>query len=393
MEAEFYQSIVEHLPVGVLILHLEDRTAASTFCIVYANQASETLLGIPRQRFLHKYLVEALPASLATLAPEIYRDVLHQQGIRDLGIIYYNGDDIRGYFRVEVSALADDTVLLILHNVSEQKRIEEERRQTALALEIYNRKLEASNRELEEFAYVASHDLQEPLRKIMAFGDRLHSKYGNVLDEVGQDYLLRMQNAAARMQTLISDLLNLSRISTRGQPFEKVDLHFIVADVLRDLETAIEQQAGTIDIGPLPVIAADPVQMRQLFQNLIGNALKFHQPSVAPVVKISSQLVQEPTAPYPVYAIEVADNGIGFEEKYGTRIFQPFQRLHGARSYEGTGMGLAICRRIVERHGGVISTRSQPGVGTTFMITLPAAHPGSEDLINERQKASSGVIP
>lgn len=385
MEAEFYQSIVEHLPVGALVLHLEDSASAGTFRIAYANQASETLLGIPRQQFMHKSLGEALPASLATPLPEIYRTVLQQKAIQDLGDIYYNGDGIQGYFRVQVSALSDDTILLVLHNVSEQKRVEEERRQTALALEIYNRKLEASNRELEEFAYVASHDLQEPLRKIMAFGDRLRSKYGMVLDEVGQDYLLRMQNAAARMQSLISDLLNLSRISTRGQPFEAVDLHLIVADVLRDLETAIEQQRGIINIGDLPVITADPVQMRQLFQNLLGNALKFHRPGVAPVIKISSQLVQEPTAAYPVYWLDIGDNGIGFDEKYVTRIFQPFQRLHGAQSYEGTGMGLAICRRIVERHGGVISAKSQPGVGTTFRITVPAGHPTRAEPSQERQ--------
>lgn len=385
MEAEFYQSIVEHLPVGALVLQLEDQAATGTFRIVYANQASETLLGIPRQHFLHKSLCEALPASLVTPLPAISRTVLQQRATQDLGDIYHSGAGIQGYFRVQVSALSADTVLLVLHDVSKQKHIEEERKQTALALEIYNRKLEASNRELEEFAYVASHDLQEPLRKIMAFGDRLRSKYGAVLDEVGQDYLLRMQNAAARMQSLITDLLNLSRISTRGHPFETVDLHSIVADVLRDLETAIEQQGGAIDIGTLPVIVADPVQMRQLFQNLIGNALKFHRPGVAPVIKISSQFSHEPTAAYPVYWIDIADNGIGFDEKYGTRIFQPFQRLHGARSYEGTGMGLAICRRIVERHGGVIHAKSQPGVGTTFRIILPAAHSMNEELSQERR--------
>lgn len=388
MEAEFYQSIVEHLPVGVLGLQVDlaDHTAANTFRIVYANQATEMLLGIPRQYFLHKSLGEALPASLTIPSPEIYREVLHQQTIRDLGDIYYNGDGIQGYFRMQVSALSDDTVLLVLHNVSEQKRIEEERKQTALALEIYNRKLEASNRELEEFAYVASHDLQEPLRKIMAFGDRLRSKYGMVLDEVGQDYLMRMQNAAARMQSLISDLLNLSRISTRGHPFEQVELQSIVTDVLRDLETTIERQGGSVNVGTLPTIAADPIQMRQLFQNLIGNALKFHQPGVAPIVNIHSQLVQEQTAAYPIYLIAVTDNGIGFEERYIDRIFQPFQRLHGAQSYEGTGMGLAICRRIVERHGGVISAQSQPGVGTTFIVSLPAAQPINDETTDEPDK-------
>lgn len=379
MEAEFYQNIVDHLPVGVFVLQVEDHAIPSNFRFIYANPASETLLGVPRQRFVGTSLLEALPTALTTALPEIYQEVLHEQTIRDLGDITYNGDGIQGYFRMQISALSADTILLVLHNVSEQKRIEEERKQTALALEIYNRKLEASNRELEEFAYVASHDLQEPLRKIMAFGDRLRSKYTTVLDDGGRDYLLRMQNAAARMQSLISDLLNLSRISTRGQPFEVVDLHAIVTDVLRDLETTIEQHGGTVEVSTLPTLAADPVQMRQLFQNLIGNALKFHEDGTAPFVKITSRLEHGANAAYPSYTIAIADHGIGFEEKYVDRIFQPFQRLHGAQRYEGTGMGLAICRRIVERHGGVIRATSQPGLGATFTISLPALQPTTEE--------------
>lgn len=380
MEAEFYQSIVDHLPVGVFVVQseehaLEEHAVPSNFRFLYANPAIETLLGLPRQRFVGKSLREAWPTVLTTALPEIYQAVLHEQTLRDLGEITYNGEGVHGYFRVQISALSADAILLVLHNVSEQKRIEEERKQTALALEIYNRKLEASNRELEEFAYVASHDLQEPLRKIMAFGDRLRSKYSTLLDEGGRDYLLRMENAAARMQSLISDLLNLSRISTRGQPFEQVDLQSIVTDVLRDLETTIEQQGGAVAVSTLPSLAADPVQMRQLFQNLIGNALKFHEPGTAPLIKVTAQFAHEPAAAYPVCVIAVADNGIGFEEKYVDRIFQPFQRLHGAHRYEGTGMGLAICRRIVERHGGVIRATSQPGLGSTFTISLPARQP------------------
>lgn len=383
MEAEFYQSIVDHLPVGVFVLQAEEQAGPSNFRFIYANPASETLLGIPRQRFIGKSLLEALPTALTTSLPEIYREVVHKQIIRDLGDIYYHGEGIQGYFRAQLSALSNDAILLVLHNVSEQKDIEEERKQTAIALEIYNRKLEASNRELEEFAYVASHDLQEPLRKIMAFGDRLRSKYSTVLDDVGRDYLLRMQNAAARMQSLISDLLNLSRISTRGQPFEPVDLQSIVTDVLRDLETTIEQQGGTVEVGTLPTLATDPVQMRQLFQNLIGNALKFHEAGSTPLVTITSQLEHGVHATYPRYTIAVADNGIGFDEKYIDRIFQPFQRLHGAQRYEGTGMGLAICRRIVERHGGAISATSQPGLGATFTVSLPAIQPTTEEAAGE----------
>lgn len=381
MHSEFYQSIVATLPVGVVILQLQNQADDSSFRFIYANEASETLLGIPLHMLIDKTLAEALPTKLATLLLAFCHQVLASGQACDLGDIYYSGDGIGGYFRIQISALPDDSVLVVLANVTEQKRIEEERKQTELALEIYNRKLEASNRELEEFAYVASHDLQEPLRKIMAFGDRLSRKYSTVLDEVGQDYLARMQNAAGRLQNLISDLLNLSRIATRGQPFEQVDLTGVVKDVLKDLETAIEQQKGTVEVDWLPTVTADPVQIRQLFQNLVGNALKFHKPDRAPMVRISCQVEPVDSGSTLMYSIFVADNGIGFEEKYLDRIFQPFQRLHSAHLYEGTGMGLAICRRIVERHGGNITAKSQPEMGAIFVISLPAVQPATEETL------------
>ncbi len=378
MRLEFYQAVVDNLPIGVIVLQSKKHADNNTFCFTYANQASETLLGIPLHKMIDKPLAEVLPTAEAAL-PAVYHEVLRSGISHDLGDIYYCGDGIEGYFRVQVLPLAEDAILIVFNNITDQKRIEEERKQTELALEIYNRKLEASNRELEEFAYVASHDLQEPLRKILAFGDRLRSKYSAVLDEVGQDYLMRMQNAALRMQTLISDLLDLSRIGTRGQPFEPVDLSAIVADVLKDLETTIEEQSGTVVAGPLPTVFADALQMRQLFQNLIGNALKFHKPNSASVVKISSQFEDNDAAAHTMHSIFIADNGIGFDEKYLDRIFQPFQRLHGINQYEGTGMGLAICRRIAERHGGSITAQSQPDMGTTFMVTLPNLQPAAKE--------------
>ncbi len=379
MQAEIYQAIVDKLPIGAIVLQLQPRPAGETVCFTYANPASERLLGIPLHSMIDQPLAAVLPATAEGLI-SLYQEVLRSGIAQDLGDNYYNGDGIKGYFRIQAAPLAKDAVLLLVDNVTAEKRAEEERKQTKLSLEIYNRKLEASNRELEEFAYVASHDLQEPLRKIMAFGDRLRSKYHPVLDEVGQDYLARMQNAAARMQTLIGDLLNLSRIATRGQAFVPVDLNQIAAEVLRDLETSIERQGGTVVVGTLPTVVADAVQMRQVFQNLIGNALRFHKPDSQPVVHIDSEKLgsaaeNQSTAAHPHYTIRVADNGIGFDEKYLDRIFQPFQRLHGANQYEGTGMGLAICRRIVERHGGSITAQSQPGQGATFSFSLPAIQP------------------
>jgi light-regulated signal transduction histidine kinase (bacteriophytochrome) len=238
--------------------------------------------------------------------------------------------------------------------------------------------LARSNTELENFARVASHDLQEPLRKILTFGERLQTKYGEVLTEQGYDYLERMHKAAERMQTLIHDLLTLSRITTQAQPFVAVDLAQIVQDVLSDLEVCLEQTQGQVEVGELPTLNSDPLQMRQLMQNLIGNALKFHRKGEPPKVRIYSQPLKGENQPAlgdaakPTHCqICVEDNGIGFDTQYLERIFQAFHRLHGRNDYEGTGMGLAICRKIAERHNGSISAHSTQGQGSTFIVTLP----------------------
>jgi PAS domain S-box-containing protein len=256
-----------------------------------------------------------------------------------------------------------------------------ERKRAEKTLQMYAAKLERSNRELEEFAYVASHDLQEPLRKVKAFGDRLKAKYADVFDERGLDYLERMQSAAVRMQDLINALLTYSRVTTKAQPFVPVDLAQTVQDVLSDLEVRIEQVGGKVIVDRLPTIDGDPTQMRQLLQNLISNALKFHRPDEPPVVKIHGQLLNgqgqrstEGSSSGGQCQITVLDNGIGFDEQYQDRIFQVFQRLHNRTEYEGTGIGLAICRKIVERHGGSITAQSTPDQGATFIVTLPIHH-------------------
>lgn len=235
--------------------------------------------------------------------------------------------------------------------------------------------LARSNQELQEFAFIASHDLQEPLRKIITFGDRLKTTCENDLSASGRDYLERMQNAALRMQTLIKDLLTLSRVTTRAQPFVAVNLTQIAQEVLSDLEVSIQQTNGRVEIGDLPTLKADPLQMRQLLQNLIGNALKFHQPQTPPVVKVYSQILPSQSDQVSVISeicqITVEDNGIGFAQKYVDRIFNVFQRLHGRQEYQGTGVGLAICRKIAERHHGMITVESNPGQGAKFMVTLP----------------------
>lgn len=245
-------------------------------------------------------------------------------------------------------------------------------------LRIFAERLKTSNAELQDFAYIVSHDLCEPLRKITFFGERVKEKYTDTLDDQGRDYLERMRNAAERMQTLISDLLEFSRITTMAKPFVKVDLSQVANEVLSDLEVQIEHTKGRVEVGNLPTIDADPLQMRQLFQNLISNALKFHRKDTSPVVKINAQKVKDEYLDQhgafssdKLCQITVEDKGIGLEEKYIDRIFGVFQRLHTRNEYKGTGIGLSICRKIVERHRGHITVRSIPGQGTTFTITLP----------------------
>lgn len=239
-------------------------------------------------------------------------------------------------------------------------------------LEHYSNELQRSNRELQDFAFVASHDLQEPLRKIRAFGDRLKSVYAGKLGD-GEDYIDRMQSAASRMSRLIEDLLEFSRVSTRAKPFGPVDLNQVMNVVLDNLEIKIQERNAQVTATKLPIIDADESQMHQLFQNLIGNAIKFTQPDIQPQISIECQVyetVKLGELENIVYEIKVKDNGIGFDEKYIEKIFTPFQRLHGRDKYEGTGIGLAICRRIVERHQGTIEVDSIPGEGSTFTLYL-----------------------
>ena len=274
----------------------------------------------------------------------------------------------------------------LTHEVAERTAAEQRVRTVAA-------ELGRSNDELEKFAYVASHDLQEPLRKIQAFGDRLRTKCRDELPDNGKEYVDRMLGAAGRMRRLIDDLLTFSRVTTHRRPFVRVDLGKAVREVVSDLEVRIAQTGGAVTVGELPDLDGDFTQIRQLFQNLIANALKFHRPGVPPVVEVTGELVDraptEPDAggPVPMCRVSVRDNGIGFDEKYRDRIFDVFQRLHGRDEYEGTGVGLAICRKIVERHGGTITAHSRVGEGATFVVELPADQSDTSE-VTERDAAA-----
>ena len=231
----------------------------------------------------------------------------------------------------------------------------------------YTQELERSNEDLREFASIASHDLKEPIRKIIGFGMRLKKDCYPMLDDKGKDYLERMERSAQKMQKFVDDLLQYSKVTASSTSRHFVDLNDVLSQVLADFETRIEETHAQIEVGSLPAIESDRMQMAQLFQNLISNALKFHKKGEPPVVRINHRLLENG-----FHEIRVQDQGIGFDEKHRDRIFKPFERLHGKSEYEGTGMGLAICQKIAHRHGGKLTAQSSPQEGSTFIVTLPS---------------------
>ena len=365
------EKTLEALDEMVFVVNTTDRT------IIACNQAVERIFGYTRKEVLGRnaafLYVDKSAYEKAGL--EIFSS-LERMGVHNGQYDLKRKDGT--IFPVEwtIKEIVDDSghqtqAVSVVRDITERKRNEEE-------VKDYIRRLEESNRGLDEFAYVASHDLQEPLRKIRMFGDRLRTKFAESLDQDGLDYLDRMINASKRMQNLINALLSYSRLTTKTKLLMPVDLAEITTEALSNLEARIEASGGTVQVEDLPTIEADRQQMLQLIQNLLGNALKFHQEGVPPQVKISSRTLPSKRKPRGTGVprngrceIRVEDNGIGFNEKYIGRIFSPFQRLHGRSEYEGVGMGLAICRKIVEQHRGRITATSTPGVGSTFVVTLP----------------------
>ena len=264
----------------------------------------------------------------------------------------------------EILPVGLDRFRLELLRLAQDWRLDVARRETAAAVG-------QANRELEQFASVASHDLQAPLRRIAAFGELLVEDAGPNLNAAAREHLDRMLESAARMKRLIEGLLAYARVTTRGRPFEPVRLATVAQQAVEDLASRIEESQGRVEVGELPTVRADELQMYQLFQNVIGNALKFVAPGRHPVVRVTARLA----APGGV-EIAFADNGIGFDEAYLDKLFQPFQRLHSEKEYPGSGIGLAVCQKIAQRHGGTITAHSRPGEGATFVVTLPEG--GSE---------------
>jgi PAS domain S-box-containing protein len=265
----------------------------------------------------------------------------------------------------------------VTRDLTEKKIAEDAAHQAALQLQEKNNELEKMNQELAAFAYVSSHDLQEPLRKIQTFADRIYESEQASFSERGRDFFKRIQNSAQRMQILIQDLLTYSRTTTENRKVERIDLNILIQEVKNELKEQLEEKNAIIESNNLPVLQAVPFQFHQLLSNLIGNSLKFSKPDIAPYIILKSGMVKgesvkasfEQNKNY--HHISIQDNGIGFEPEYNSKIFEVFQRLHGRNEYNGTGIGLSICKKIAENHGGTITAEGEPDKGATFHIYLP----------------------
>jgi len=353
-----FRALLESAPDSIVIVDRRGR-------IAIVNQQVEQMFGYRRD--------ELVGQPIEILIPDRFREqhvgdrsryVAHPR-TRPMGaglqLFARRKDGTEFPVEISLSPLEEPDGMLvtsIVRDVSDRKRAEEQLRQAAA-------ELESSNAELEQFAYVASHDLQEPLRMVASYTQLLARRYQGKLDEDADEFIGFAVDGATRMQALINDLLAYSRVGTRGRPFEATKTADIVDRVTADLDVAIKEAGATITRGPLPIVMGDAVQLGQLFQNLISNAIKFREER-PPVVRINAE--REGSA----WRFSVQDNGIGIEPEYAERIFVIFQRLHSRAEYPGTGIGLAICKKIVERHGGHIWVESPPGEGTTFHFTIPS---------------------
>ncbi|MEM6528373.1 MAG: ATP-binding protein, partial [Chloroflexota bacterium] len=337
-----------------IVDYYANTSIAPTF--VTENIVGSTIYDIPRSLEDLREVEASIDRCLDTGEVQTVEYTVYQQGRRDV-------------YETRYARMGENEVMALVRDITDQRHAEEKLQRSTQELQIFTAELERSNAELQNFAYSASHDLQEPLRKIQAFGDLLQRHSADQLDDNARDYLNRMTGAASRMQQLIDGLLMFSRVTTEARVFSPIDLQTVLEEVLTDLEVRIAVTGATIEADALPTVEADPFQMRQLFQNLISNALKYTAPNTPPHIRITSQPIQQAGASYT--SITFTDNGIGFDQRHHERIFGVFQRLHTRNQYAGTGMGLAICKKIIERHNGEITASGSKGHGATFTVMLP----------------------
>ncbi len=379
-------ALVISTPEGEKVYTLQGSEHPYRIMVETMNEGAATLLEDGTVLYCNKRLAEMLGAPLEQIQGSCFFDFFH--GDEKDGFTRLLGKAVKGEARAEMTLKVNGNptlpvllsmkstpiqgshpaACLVVADLTEQRRSREELE--ALVSE-RTTELAQRNRDLEDFASVISHDLQEPLRKVRRFGDLLTGNNLDNLSEEELDYIRRMQEAAVRMSSMIDGLLALSRISTRARPHSAVDLNQAVQEALSLLQTSLEKNKGTVEVDPLPAVEGERLQMQQLFQNLIGNALKFHRPGIPPHVRVSSRQAPGDSRCSTRVQILIEDNGIGFKPEEAALLFQPFRRLVNRNEFEGTGIGLAICRKIVERHGGQISAESAPGRGSTFIVSLP----------------------
>lgn len=370
----FLEAVVENIPNMIFVKD------AAELRFVRFNRAGERLLGLGRDALIGKSDTDFFPPEQASFFIDKDREVLAGREVLDIAEEPIQTPAGTRWLHTQKVPVFDNEgaplyLLGISEDITERREVSQRLSALVVRLEQQREELARSNRDLEQFAYVASHDLQEPLRKIRAFGERLETRAGAALDDEGRDYLRRMTSASERMGELIDALLSLSRVGTAPVQPVPLDFRALVAEVLLDLEARIMQERGEVAVEGQGTFVGDRVQMRQVLTNLVANALKFHRPGQGPRVCVRlSQRADEAAS-----RIDVEDDGVGFDPRFAERIFQPFVRLHGRTEYQGTGMGLAITRRIAERHGGSIAARSEPGKGATFTLTLPTNPGGRRD--------------
>ncbi|GAB2521781.1 PAS domain-containing sensor histidine kinase [Spirosoma aerophilum] len=386
-QADLLQLIMDNQPSGIVLFEpvFEESEGVQPgriidFVYKMVNETQRKLTGRTNHELLGKRLRNLFPSNQGQMFFEYAKETAETGQSKEWLMPFYS-DGIQGWFQVSLTQHSENVLFTFL-DVTELKKQQQ-------ALEFTNHELHRSNENLQKFAYVASHDLQEPLRKIQSFGSILATNYAPILDEAGQDIIERMQLAAYRMSKLIKHLLAYSRLNTHQLEVQSIKLTDLLRYALEELSVMVQESGATVQWGELPDIQGDPMQLRQLFGNLLSNAIKYRLPTVAPQIKVSSRVLRSVDLPRSValpnlgvtsaetgipptyYEINITDNGIGFDEKYLDRIFQVFQRLHGKNDYAGTGIGLAICQKVAENHQGALTATSSPGKGATFSVYLP----------------------
>ncbi|HEV7350879.1 PAS domain-containing sensor histidine kinase [Telluribacter sp.] len=373
-QTEMIQGVLNGSLSGLFAMEpvLNEEGEIEDFKILIANNGATRITGIPLEKLTGNSFLSLFPVVGESAFRDIYRNFLQSDEPIRTEISFPVGEEAHlSWFDVSLTRVNDSMLILSFMNITDRVQLRQEQEKLL-------EELRRSNLYLEQFAYVASHDLQEPARKIQSFGEILDRQYGHLLPRNAVDIVNRMRSAGSRMQDLIEGLLSYSRFSSQKEVHKIVDLNRVVQNVLQDLDGAIEEKKARIQVGQLPVIKGNVVQLRQLFQNLLSNALKFSREEVDPEVYVEAG----PATPEelkatalssdkPWVAIRVRDNGIGFDETYRDRVFELFVRLHGRSQFVGSGLGLAISKKVVELHGGGITVKSTIGKGTSFSIILP----------------------